>query len=372
MKSNIFVYILLIVLTTFFAYLSSKIAVNNKKELWKTAPFYIMLSVFALLVGTRFMVGVDYENYMQLIKSGDSHYYYNHIEFLNRFFIDITYYLNLDFYWWFIMMAFVQIFFIAIAVKEQYIKIFPWIIFSFFLLYISFYLNGVRQGAALSCFIFAVTFIKERKLVYYLLFIFIGSLFHRSILVWLPVYWLVNKEFLKSIKLQYFIFFVFVLVMPRIIDFLYQIFLPFIEFIGYGDKTEGINLANEDIKVGSGLGVLFRYIRWCIIIAFYNKLKTVVNNEELIPIYNLFFVGIIMDSATYHIIVLNRIIMYGAVFEIFILAVLFYYSTITKFKQDKIIILVLLFLQFIMSFLPVIIGKYQWVTIWDAPEYILR
>lgn len=370
MKSDATIYILLIVLTTLFAYFSSKMAIRKNKELWQTPPFYFMLLTFAFFVGTRYMVGVDYENYMQLVEAGETHYYYDHIEYMNRFFVDLTNNLGLEFYWWFIFMAFTQMFFIGIAVKDNFKRAFPWIVFCFFLLYISFYMNGVRQGAALSCFICAATFIKERKIYHYLAFVLLGSLFHRSAIIWLPMYWVVNRELFKDIKVQYIIFFIFILVLPSLMNIILQKALPLLNLIGYEDQAASLADEEADIAVGSGLGVMFRYLRWIIIIAYYNKLKAFIGKETFVPLYNLFFIGILLDAATMQIIVLNRMIMYGAILEIFILGSLFHYMTKTKNKLDQHIIFVLLILQTYLSFMSVFNGTFEWYSIWDAPYAI--
>lgn len=370
MESKIFIYILLVLLTTFFAYLSGKIAVTKNKNLWENTSFYLLLLTFAFLVGTRYMVGDDYESYMRLVEAGENHFYYSNIEYLNRFFVDLVNGLNLNFYWWFIFMAFVQMFFIGISVRGNFKKAFPWIIFSFFLLYISFYLNGVRQGAALSCFICAATFIKDRKLYHYLAFIFIGSLFHRSIIIWTPVYWIVNRELFKDIRLQYLLLGISIVFLPVIFDVILQKLLPFMDVFGYGEQASSLRTEQEDIAIGSGLGILFRYLRWIIIIAYYNKLKAVIGKESFIPIYNLFFIGILLDAATMQVILLNRIVMYGSILEIFVLGALLFYMTKTKNLFDKITIFTLLILQIYLSFMSVFNGTFKWYSIWDAPYLI--
>lgn len=370
MESNSFVYLLLIILTTFFAYFASKKAIIRNKELWETPSFYLMLFTFAFIAGTRYMVGVDYNNYMEIMLDGDKHYYYHQIEFLCRFLVDILHELDLEFYWWFIIMAFLQLFFISIAIKDELKRVFPWIIYSFFLLYIGFYLNGVRQGTALSCFVFAVMFIKKRKLYHYLAFMFVGSLFHKSILFWIPVYWLVNKELFKNIKKQYLLLFVSIFFMPYIIDKLINITLPYWNLIGYDNKEEMININDKNIAIGSGLGVIFRYLRWCIIIFYYNKLKNLISKDAFIPLYNLFFIGILLYSAVYQNVFLSRVTYYGCIIEIIILGSLFYYMTVCKNKREKILLSTFIILQTILSFINVLNGTFEWYTIWDVPQFV--
>ena len=371
MESHNFIYILLIALSVFFAWQAGKIAEKGNKQVWATAPFYMLLLTFSFIVGTRYMVGEDYESYMDIVTNGENHYYYEQMEFMNRFFVDLTNNLGLDFYWWFIFMAFTQLFFIGIAVKDNFKRAFSWIVFCFFLLYISYYMNIVRQGAAMSCFICAVTFIKERKLYQYLAFIFLGFLFHHSTIFWLPMYWIVNRELFKDIRVQYILFLIFILALPYLMNLIIQKAMPVFELIGYSNQAASlINEQEADIAVGSGLGIIFRYLRWGIIIAYYNKLKTFIGKETFIPLYNLFFIGILLDAATFEIIILNRIVMYGAIFEIFILGSLFYYMTKTKNKFDQSIIFVLLVLQTYLSFMSVFSGTFEWYSIWDAPYFI--
>lgn len=362
-------YVLFVIFTIFLSSLANKSAIKKGKEIWQTVPFYLMLFFFAAIVGTRYLVGLDYSQYMDIVINGKSHYYYEHMEYMNRLFVDIVNNLGLDFYWWFIFMAFVQVFFMSIAVKDNYRKAFPWIIFCFFMLYISFYVNGVRQGAALSCFIYAATFIKDRKLYHYLACMLFASFFHKSVLLWIPIYWIANREFLKNIEMQYIIFFISILVLPSLFTPFLRKALPLLDLIGYSEQaTSLIGNKDFDIEVGSGLGVLFRYLRWILIIAYYNKLKDFIGKETFIPLYNLFFIGIIFDAATMQIIAFNRMMMYGAIFEIFILGVLFYYMTKTSNLLDKIVLFTLFILQTILSLvLPLTIGSFKWHTIWDMP-----
>ena len=359
------IYILLIALSVFFAARTAKTAVKRNKPVWTIAPFYMLLVTFTFIVGTRYFVGNDYGTYMSIVIDGDAHHYYDNIEFMNRLLVDLTNNLGLEFYWWFIIMAFIQIFFLAIAVKDSYRKIFPWIVYCFFLLYITFYMSGIRQGAALSCFICAATFIKERKLYHYLAFVFIGSLFHSSILFWLPIYWIVNKNLFDNVKLQYIILFASMLILPHLIEKIFYMSKSIWWLVGYEDKVETFDFDDGTVEIGSGLGLIFRYLRWIIIIAYYNKLKELIGKEDFTPIYNIFFIAAVLDCATFRINLLTRVVMYGAIFEIFVLASLFYYMTRTKNTSDRTILLLLLFLQTFLSFMSLFTGSFKWHTIWD-------
>jgi transmembrane protein EpsG len=52
--------------------------------------------------------------------------------------------------------------------------------------------SAIRQSIAIMLFVFAFDFIMRRKLLYYMLVIFLASFFHTSALILLPVYFLVK------------------------------------------------------------------------------------------------------------------------------------------------------------------------------------
>ena len=75
------------------------------------------------------------------------------------------------------------------------------IILSIFLFYMytPFFLdsmNAIRQWFAIAVFLYSTRFIKKRKILLYLLFIFFAAFFaHKSVLVTIPLYFIVNKKF---------------------------------------------------------------------------------------------------------------------------------------------------------------------------------
>lgn len=54
--------------------------------------------------------------------------------------------------------------------------------------------NGVRQYLASAVFFCSIPYLQSRKLIKYLLVIFIASLFHKSILFLIPIYFLTNRR----------------------------------------------------------------------------------------------------------------------------------------------------------------------------------
>lgn len=70
------------------------------------------------------------------------------------------------------------------------------------------FMNGIRQMLAVSMLLFSIRFIRDRKLIKFMLLIAIASLFHTSALLFIPVYFIYNikigsKTMLSSIAIFY-------------------------------------------------------------------------------------------------------------------------------------------------------------------------
>ena len=67
----------------------------------------------------------------------------------------------------------------------------------FFTIFGTFQMTGVRQSCAMAFFLLAYKYIKEKKLLKYLLMIVLTYLFHKSAIVLLPIYWFKNRKVRK-------------------------------------------------------------------------------------------------------------------------------------------------------------------------------
>jgi len=69
-----------------------------------------------------------------------------------------------------------------------------------------FQINGTRQAIAIAIFSVSVLFIIDKKPIKYVLSIFIGCLFHKSIIICLPLYFIFKGE-IKPRKIAFILFF---------------------------------------------------------------------------------------------------------------------------------------------------------------------
>lgn len=149
------------------------------KNLWK---FWLF---FAMICGIRWNVGEDCVGYMQnfdkgVIRFDNGVIREDSIEYLWALLVLGVYNLHLHYTVGMAITAFVQIYFTTkIASKYRYILVFlPIALFGG--AYFWDYCNAVRQMMAASIFVFSTQFILEKKLLPYLLCIFVASQIHHS------------------------------------------------------------------------------------------------------------------------------------------------------------------------------------------------
>lgn len=78
--------------------------------------------------------------------------------------------------------------------EQAVISIFIFITFGAY----TFVFNGARQGIAAAIFMFALTFLVNAKFWKYILWIIIASLFHKSIIIAIPLYFIFRRKFTKT------------------------------------------------------------------------------------------------------------------------------------------------------------------------------
>lgn len=103
--------------------------------------------------------------------------------FLSRFF---------DFHSASLIFAFISIVPVMLLIykysKNYFISIFVYIAFGMY----PFTLTGVRQSVAMGVCCLAFIYSKEKKVIRFLVLVFLASLIHKTAIIFLPVYWIIN------------------------------------------------------------------------------------------------------------------------------------------------------------------------------------
>lgn len=153
---------------------------------------FSFLSIF-LLSALRVDVGIDYPSYASWF---DNLYTFESAYFEPGFttMIQIIQYFTLDSQWLFIVSSAITLSFIFISAKK-YSPMFALSIFLFCTMgFLSHSLNLTRQFIAISIVLFAYGYIVDKKLLKYLTTVMVASLFHKTALIMLPVYFFLRMR----------------------------------------------------------------------------------------------------------------------------------------------------------------------------------
>ena len=325
----------------------------------KTYPVpYLLIPcfLFALIFGCRFNVGVDYHMYYL-----DYLYNYSPRDLEAGFlFIKETFQNNnLHFALYFGFIAFIQIFFFMIEFRKK-AYLYPFILLVLFLSCIELgWMNGIRQSIATCIFVYATTFIIEKKTLKYVLAILLAMQFHNSAIILLPVYFITLLPILKNkwISIGIFITALFVNTLP--VERFDVLFTQAANLLGYGDVYDSENALIELENSGSGLGRLVLNTIFLVIILYSNKLKEFFNNDErwFNIIYNLYIIGMFGNIAFNKCVMLLRPFGYFRVFWAIVAGCLIYYFTKRRTTQNYLVMLFMIGLMSLTFFANMLNGK---------------
>ncbi len=214
------VYLTIILICLFFLMLASVI-----REL----DFLLSLILIIILIfvsGLRYQVGTDFNTYVHfinLIKDGYDTYMEPGFELLIKLLAGAGFENQAVFLF---SSVITLVFFFLFIIKHSNQYTLSVVIFFLFPIFYLASFNGVRQFIAISIFLYAIRFVIRKQMMLYILFISIGSLFHKTILLMLPIYFILDREI--SLKNVFAISFFYICIVS---------FLPFIgRALGFPEK----------------------------------------------------------------------------------------------------------------------------------------
>lgn len=139
--------------------------------------------------------------------------------------------------------------------------------FSFFLFFsLGFFnmsLNLMRQAIAIAIFIYAIKFIYEKKALKYYLWIFVAIMFHKTAIIYLPIYFF--KDIIFSIKKLIIFIFVFTITSFCFDDVLYYITTKLDIYRNYWGTNEMAIRINHNYSLTYWTVNLFTFITMIIL-----------------------------------------------------------------------------------------------------------
>ena len=296
----------------------NKIFMFNKKINF----FWFIPAIFlGLSVGLQNNVGTDYFSYINL---------FNRLKILKlteSFFIEpgfhimikILHFIDLGPQSLFVLSSLISYIFIFLFIKDEINKgswIFIFLFFSIGGVYYQSY-NLIRQTMAISIFLYSIRFIKRKQFIYYMLTIIICSFFHKSILIFIPIYFLygikmsLHYKFIYSVLLMSSIF-------TNFYDRLIFLIIDQFDFLGYSHYIghQSNTFKNVDLEIG----VLF-YITLIIISLVLINQKNISKKRSFYM--NLAYLYFIIHFITLNYTTFHRISLYLNIFYIFIIIELY-------------------------------------------------
>lgn len=235
-------YIVAIIYMLIFSFLEVYQGNVNKKWLWFLGGYLIILA------GLRDDVGPDFGSYRGIYIYSDTKDYVSilfaalHLEppqtmelewlfvLINKVLLNVF---NAPFYMLTLVIAALAVFFKVEYVKDNTFYPFTFILFMFIPGFFIGESGQIRQNLGSFVVYFAIRFIKERKLFYYLLCIYLAGGIHNVCFIFIPMYWLVRIPLNKAWMLALIIISIFL--SP------FEIYRVFGDFIG--------NLASDNMLV---------------------------------------------------------------------------------------------------------------------------
>ena len=355
----LFVYILLYSLIILSAHKVVNRSCKERKGLWACPETYCIILIYTIVVGLRWMVGLDYENYYDWYNQDYGYYNFDSMELIPRVTMLFMYSLNMPFYTWFMLMAFLQIFFILKAFEKEYINYLTAGLFFYLVFYLGHDMNIIRQGVSLSIVAYAYSFLSKKTQIYYVALVILACLFHRSaalaiLFVFLP---LIRNISMPPVAVQLIFFFVLSYLGTIIINYITDNIGQYLAIIDYQDKLAGYKTSTQVIENKTGLGVLFRDFITILIILNSNKyLKT----DNLKSLYIVYFIGACLYHACMNEISLSRINIYMITPMIVLLPVI-----MSPLLRSRYRLLAYLVYSVSISLILLETSNIEWNFVWD-------
>lgn len=267
-----------------------------------TPEVLFCIGFFTVAFAIRYNVGVDYLGYFENYESGYK-LEYSKNEFLFKHISLFFYKIGAHPIFYFGFFVFVQIAFFLLALKdEKYLYPFL-VIFLFCNGEVNQWMNIIRSATAMCIWLYSIKFVEKKQFWIYLICILIAAGIHRSALLYIIIYPLLN---LKEIKKPSIPFQLTVLIVAFLIRELFTVFasslVPIVTFVqtylgGENDYYQNYDLATmmEDLnREASGTGVAFivKLILDIVIIFYSKKMHSFYNSRRFNILYVLFIIAL--------------------------------------------------------------------------------
>ncbi|NNH34595.1 EpsG family protein [Acinetobacter sp. NIPH 2377] len=175
----------------------------EKYSINRKSYFFLLITLCTFASIRNYSVGTDTSNYVSFFISGIDYKYYIYdpnvelgYQFLVYNILKFTHNYALYLLTVSIIVVSLMLYSIRKYSKNYILSIYIYITFGFY----TFLFNTLRQAIALAILFYGVKYFLEKKLIKYLIIVFIASLFHVSAWIMIPFYFLVHSKIKLEVK----------------------------------------------------------------------------------------------------------------------------------------------------------------------------
>lgn len=331
-----------------------KIVENDIPFTWNWKLYFILISIIFVAgirdasVGTDYSGYLDYYQYILDYNMPNPRYKTNEMgwEFINLFFAKLDVPAGIFFG---LVAGFIWFFYIKGSYKYQFLL--PLMLYFVYTSgYFLWTMSGLRQSIAIMIFFYSIKFIIERKPLHYFGYILLASMFHSSVIIMIPAYYLIKIGFNKKTILILYTLSLFLIgntwLLTQITSLMYTVIASTSAFSAYDIYTESEKIGYNAEATSSGLGVILKIITTYYIIYMSDKVFKVHN--ELKIYYVLFIIAAISSNVFFSIELIGRLLAYFNISFSLVLASSLYFSQTKKEKLVAMFLIISYFLVFNM------------------------
>lgn len=340
---SILVYLTLMVLMVVL----SKTAIKKKKYRYIVAA----ISLYAIVFGLRYGVGMDYFGYLDLYESyvrfGTVNQEGLEVGFLGLVKLTALFHSSVVY---FALIAFLNLFFMTIGLKDN-LRIYQYLFFVFMLTgaWMS-PANLARQCLAVGFWAFSVKFAVEKKLVIHYILVLLAISFHYSAVILIVFYPLIayKQDWFKNVKIEVLLLVASLVVMN--LNFVQDAILRYdniLFILGYDVYTSADyeDLINRELVLG--VGFFIKLLTNIVNILSSERVKKWVNSPFYNAMYSLYFIGVLASYVFASSEMVSRVNLYFISFTYIITSFTLFYSVVNRKRGLQLATTCLIALSFV-------------------------
>jgi len=273
----------------------------------KSQQYYVMaiasIFLYTLVLGLRYKVGGDFDGYANYYETTTEQVASNEVSFEIGFYwlIQVLKFLELPSTALFLFTCCIQVILMTFWLRK-YIFLAQWFFFFYFTTLLAFEsLNLIRQAIAFMFILGAMPYLIEGKRLKYYLMIGLASTMHVSALLFLPLYFVLNKDWFLS-RISQIILVLTVYISANVIKDYFFKGLSLLQWFsaseGYGSIQDALFFEGE--VSGFSLGLFFTLITDLTLISASPWLKKKYGALGFRCYYNIFFIGALLTPIIYY------------------------------------------------------------------------